>query len=332
VARRRSRVGGTWGALCVLALLAGGAYWWSARSQPDQTEVRPGDLPKPAQPERVTKLAAATDDRESVKPESRAIGRPTPADTRASAIPEAVLAEADQLAAGGKPVAARRRLAAALGTPEPPAGSENLRQRLYALADETIFGAKIYEGDPLTGTHVIRPGEVLHRVGAQYKVTAELLAMINGIANVNQVRQGQRIKIVNGPFHAVVLKGNFDMYVYLQDTLVRHFKVGLGANGSTPTGTWRVREKLRNPTYHPPRGGPIIAADDPTNPLGEHWIGLEGVDGDAVGQTGYGIHGTIEPQSIGRSQSLGCIRLLNEEAELLFNLLLRDESTVVVRD
>jgi len=120
--------------------------------------------------------------------------------------------------------------------------------------------------------------------------------------------------------------------VYLGDAFVRQFKVGLGADDSTPTGEWRVATKLINPTYYPPRGGEIIAADDPKNPLGERWIGLVGVSGAAVDQERYGIHGTNDPDSIGKSVSMGCIRLPNEDVEALYTYLVETHSTVTVRD
>jgi lipoprotein-anchoring transpeptidase ErfK/SrfK len=77
---------------------------------------------------------------------------------------------------------------------------------------------------------------------------------------------------------------------------------------------------------------PPIEADDPKNPLGEFWIGLEGVDGNAVGQESYGIHGTIEPDSIGKMASLGCIRMLNDDVAVLYEMLVEGKSIVVVRD
>ena len=93
---------------------------------------------------------------------------------------------------------------------------------------------------------------------------------------------------------------------------------------------WVVSTKLVNPTYYPPRGGRIRAADDPENPLGERWIGLRGVAGDALGQQRYGIHGTIEPESIGRSQTLGCIRMHNADVAELFTLVVPGETRVTV--
>jgi lipoprotein-anchoring transpeptidase ErfK/SrfK len=71
-------------------------------------------------------------------------------------------------------------------------------------------------------------------------------------------------------------------------------------------------------------------ADDPRNPLGERWIGLEGVSGSAVGMMAYGIHGTIEPESIGKSVSMGCVRLHNADVEQLYDLLVIDKSQVTI--
>ena len=69
----------------------------------------------------------------------------------------------------------------------------------------------------------------------------------------------------------------------------------------------------------------------PTSPLGEPWIGLEGIAGDAAGQQKYGIHGTSKPESIGKNMSLGCIRLRNQDVEELYTLLVENVSTVIVK-
>ena len=55
-----------------------------------------------------------------------------------------------------------------------------------------------------------------------------------------------------------------------------------------------------------------------------------GVSGEAAGQERYGIHGTIEPESVGRNVSMGCIRMYNEDVEQLFSYLVEKDSTVLV--
>jgi lipoprotein-anchoring transpeptidase ErfK/SrfK len=193
-----------------------------------------------------------------------------------------------------------------------------------------VFSPRIFPNDPLAAVHVLSSGEVLARVAERYRISPELIASVNNIANMNVVRVGQRLKVLNGPLHAVVHKSRFEIWVYLGDTLIERFPVGLGVEGSTPTGRWQVSEKLTNPTYYPPRGGAVVAADDPQNPLGEHWIALQGVEGESVGQSGYGIHGTNEPHTIGKNASLGCIRLHNEDVARLYTMLARNESTVTI--
>jgi lipoprotein-anchoring transpeptidase ErfK/SrfK len=153
---------------------------------------------------------------------------------------------------------------------------------------------------------------------------------VNHLRSKSMIREGARLKIPRGPFHAVVRKHTYTMDVFLGDVLARTYKVGLGEHDSTPTGTWRVKNKLSNPTYFPPRGGKVIHADDPKNPLGEHWLGLEGIAGEAKGQLRYGIHGTNEPESVGKNSSLGCIRMHNEDVAELFTMLVVGSSRVVI--
>ena len=202
------------------------------------------------------------------------------------------------------------------------------RAALTRIGNETIFGPTIVEGDPFVSRYTIQSGDSLGKVATKYAITDDFLAAINGIADKNRIRAGQNIKVVHGPFNAKIDPTTFIMDIYLQDTLVRNYKVGLGEHGSTPPGRWQVGDKIVNPTYHPPRGGKIILADDPENPLGERWIQLKGIAGKAVGQTSYGIHGTIEPDSIGRNKSMGCVRMHNEDVAEVFTYLATDKSVV----
>lgn len=231
----------------------------------------------------------------------------------------------------GEPINARAKLSEALVMPLPKEETVKSRATLSKLADQTLFSSAITPNDPFVSAYVIKPGDSLVKIAKRYHVTANLLARVNNIRDKHRIRAGQRIKVLHGPFHAVINRDALDMDVFLQETFIKHFNVGLGADNSTPGGKWKVHNKLVNPTYYPPRGGDIIAADDPENPLGERWIGLQGIEGEAVGQERYGIHGTIEPESIGKCISLGCVRMYNEDAEFLFDLLVEEKSIVVVR-
>ncbi len=208
----------------------------------------------------------------------------------------------------------------------------DIRARLVKIADQLVFTPEHYRGDPHTLVYLVQKGDTLLKIAKAHKTTPELIARINNLVGKTMIREGTRLKVVKGPMNAIVLKKQYTLDVYLDDVMIRTYKVGLGEHDSTPTGTWRVKNKLKNPTYFPPRGGRIVQADDPNNPLGEHWIGLEGVSGDAKNQERYGIHGTNEPDSIGKNSSMGCIRLHNADAADLYELLIVGESQVVIKD
>lgn len=79
----------------------------------------------------------------------------------------------------------------------------------------------------------------------------------------------------------------------------------------TPEGLFTITVKATNPYYRKKD----IPGGDSRNPLGTRWIGFDAEDTD--GRI-YGIHGTNNPDSIGKYISQGCIRLHNQEVEALF--------------
>ena len=226
---------------------------------------------------------------------------------------------------------ARQHLNEALKLGVEPSELTRLRADLTRIAHATIFSSRILAGDPLVEAYVVKTGDTLGKIAKGLEVSDDLLARVNGIQNKNMIHIGQRLKVVRGPFRAVVRKKSYSLDIYLGDTFILRYKVGLGEDDSTPRGEWRVQNKLKNPTYYPPRGGKIIGADNPKNPLGERWVGLAGVEGETLGLLRYGIHGTIEPQSIGKSLSLGCIRMYNEDVEFVYDLLVEKHSIVTIQ-
>ena len=90
--------------------------------------------------------------------------------------------------------------------------------------------------------------------------------------------------------------------------VIARYPVAVGAADSpSPTGEFRIVNRVSNPTYYRP-GTVIPTGKD--NPVGTRWLGLS--------QKGYGIHGTNAPGSIGQAVSHGCIRLRNRDVERLF--------------
>lgn len=80
--------------------------------------------------------------------------------------------------------------------------------------------------------------------------------------------------------------------------LVRSYPVGIGKNGSTPEGYFTILQKINHPRGHD---------------------NIYGTRGMVFQNSGYAIHGTNHPESIGSSVSLGCIRMLNAAVEELYS-------------
>lgn len=103
--------------------------------------------------------------------------------------------------------------------------------------------------------------------------------------------------------------------------LLAVFPASVGSEARpAPSGLLKVRGVARHPkyTWDPKRVtfGPVghdahrlTIAPGPNNPVGVVWI--------ALSRATYGIHGAPDPDSIGRRQSHGCVRLTNWDAELL---------------
>jgi LysM repeat protein len=221
-----------------------------------------------------------------------------------------------------------------------PADTETAKKTIAEINQTVVFSPKRFADDPFGGTYSVQSGDLLQKIATKFDITWEALGRLNGISDPKKLRAGQTIKVIHGPFNAVVSKSKFMMDIYLGPPLekgsmyVTSYPVGLGKDDSTPTGAWLVEagKKIKNPTYYSPRGEGIIDADDPKNPLGERWVGLTGIDGHAVGKASYGIHGTIDESSIGKMESMGCIRMHNADVEWVFDLMVEGKSIVLVKD
>ncbi len=235
----------------------------------------------------------------------------------------------------GKIIEARDLLNEALQISDRPDQQKQIKQQLSELSEKWLFSPRIFTGDRFCESYTIEPGDQLRLIGRAHNVPYQLLMQINNIKREREIHAGEAIKVVNGPFHAKVHRSSFTLDVYLQNVFVRSYPVGLGLEDRpTPTGLWVVKPdgKLIEPPWTDPDTGKILTADDPNYPLGSRWIGLEGIEGQAVGMRGFGIHGTKEPESIGKASSRGCIRLYNGDAIELYKLLMPGESHVRIVD
>ena len=107
--------------------------------------------------------------------------------------------------------------------------------------------------------------------------------------------------------------------------LLAHFPCSIAAKfEKRPIGELHVKAIAPNPDYtFNPEVFPeseeaqqlktkLILPPGPNNPVGTAWISLD--------KPGYGMHGTPSPEQVGRTESHGCFRLANWNAEYLIKL------------
>lgn len=107
-----------------------------------------------------------------------------------------------------------------------------------------------------------------------------------------------------------------------QDKVIARYPATMGSvHDPLPVGDWKIHKPLHNPKFYynsdlfwdaNETSSKATINPGPNNPVGVVWIGLS--------KEHYGIHGTPEPATIGKTQSHGCIRLTNWDAEELAGL------------
>ncbi|HEY7117238.1 MAG TPA: L,D-transpeptidase family protein [Tepidisphaeraceae bacterium] len=317
----------------------------SAKALVTQT---PGDsaapaAPTPSQPANGTanQVAIAVQPGAQASTEVKTV-RPAPAVSNADPTSSAkALADGKAQIDAGNLLAGRNALNEGLIAGQFTDADATTAKGLMTQANEVlIFSPRRFPEDPFMGTYSVQPGDRPMKIASTFSTTWDFLGRINGIKDPRRLRPGQTLKTVKGPFHAVVSKSRFIMDLYLGSPgqhgsmYVRSFPVGLGRHGSTPVGTWMLspQGKLKDPKFWGMEDEPARESGDPLNPLGRYWMALTGTDGDALGKEGFGIHGTADPDSIGKEMSHGCIRMINENVGMVYEMLIDGKSTVITKD
>lgn len=175
---------------------------------------------------------------------------------------------------------------------------------------------------------------ILEMVAEKSQSDPDLLIELNPELNWSALQPGQRIKV---PRVSAVRPGG--AAEHLRISLAERTLQAIDANGrivfhapvsiarqvdKRPSGELTVVVRVEDPnyTFNPAILSATAAREGitekfsiqlgPNNPVGTVWIGLS--------LTSYGIHGTPEPEQVGRTESSGCFRLANWNAETLLRL------------
>lgn len=195
---------------------------------------------------------------------------------------------------------------------------------------------------PPAGTDVIgevqiveaQSGDTLDSIGKRHEVGLHEMMEANPKISQNQrLRNGMEIVVpteyVLPPYRKGIVVNLAELRLYyFTPHYVYTYPVGLGRDGwRSPVAATSVVRKETNPAWHVPKSikqfvyeqtgrmlPDTMSGDDPENPLGEHALYLGGA------ATGILIHGTIQPYSIGKYVSSGCIRLDNHNVAELYSM------------
>ncbi len=193
------------------------------------------------------------------------------------------------------------------------------RQQLTELLDQ-LAGTVIYSTQNLIEPACeVQAGETLEKIAIRYQVPWQLLGKINGIDDPHSLRPGERLKVVSGPFNAVVSLEKCELTLWVKGTYAGRFPIGLGRDNPPREGQYIVTDKVTDPPYM--GAGRSIPRGDRENPLGHRWLGLGGQ---------LGIHGTNEPRYAGRTDLGGSISLSERDAEDVYDIL-GEGSKVIIR-
>ncbi len=194
---------------------------------------------------------------------------------------------------------------------------EDVQKKLEALNTKIILSSI---ETPNTVIHVVETGDSLVKIAKKYKTTVALIKKSNRLKS-DVIRLGQRIRIWKGVFSVFVDKSQNILILKSNDEIVKVYQVSTGANNSTPVGTFTIAVKQVNPVWF--KGGQVIPPESPENVLGTRWMGFDT-------PPDYGIHGTTEPQNIGKQVTAGCVRMRNEDVEELYDLLPEGTQVTIV--
>lgn len=228
-------------------------------------------------------------------------------DPTAAAAAQGLLGEAQAAKAAGRLQDAREKAAQVLDGDAPAALRSQAETLLAQVGMELLLTPRPM---PEKADYTVGAGDSLDRIARKYGTTVELIQKSNNLRGP-LIRQGDRLRVFSGAWAIRVNKTRNDLVLSLNGKFFKRYRVGTGEFSKTPVGEFKIVDRIAQPTWWHPDGR-TIPFGAPENLLGTHWLALD--------IKGYGIHGTWEPDTIGRQASMGCVRLLNEDVEELFTI------------
>jgi lipoprotein-anchoring transpeptidase ErfK/SrfK len=196
-----------------------------------------------------------------------------------------------------------------------------IKNKLDELNEVLVFSRT---PTPDAVNYEVKPGDSLVKIANKFDTSYAFIMRINKKSRT-LIKIGERLKILKGELSLLVDKSDYTLTILLDGHFIKQYPIGIGKSDKTPVGEFVVDNKLINPTWYSPDG--VYKYGHPENVLGTRWIGFEDKDD----LYGYGIHGTVDPDSIGKDMSNGCIRMKNKNVEELFDFV-KAKTRVVMQE
>ena len=180
------------------------------------------------------------------------------------------------------------------------------QERLGSVNVALLFSPIVTDLDAI---YEVKPGDSLAKIAKAHRTTVEFLRRANGIKG-DLIRPGQKLKAPKGHFSIVVDKSQNQLLLTEDNQFIKSYTVATGKDNSTPVGTFKIINRLPNPVWYTQNA--IVPPDSPDNILGTRWLGFD--------KQGYGIHGSVDPDAMGKQVTAGCVRMRNPEVEELFDI------------
>lgn len=218
-----------------------------------------------------------------------------------------LLAKAERLRVEGSLLEARQLYQQILQQYPQSSAAATVQQQLGLVNLKLILSAT---PTPESVIYEVKSGDTLLKIAREFHTTVELVKASNGLTS-DWIRPDQRLKVVKANFSVVVDKSQNSLTLKNGEEVLKVYRCSTGVGGITPVGSFRVVNRIIDPPWFTPQG--VLPSGDPRNVLGSRWLGFD--------IPGYGIHGTTDPESIGKPVTQGCVRLANSDVEELFTLL-----------
>lgn len=193
---------------------------------------------------------------------------------------------------------------------------EKVEKELESVNMEILLSNTV---TPKTVIYEIQSGDSLAKIAKKYNTTIEFIKKSNHLQS-DIIRVGQKLRIWTGTFNIFVDKSQNVLMLKDGDEVLKVYKVSTGENNSTPVGQFKIIDKLEDPVWF--NKGIAVPPDSPQNVLGSRWLGFD--------LSGYGIHGTVDPDKIGQQVTAGCVRMRNSDVEEIYSLVPEGTQVTIV--